>query len=397
MLTKNIKVLFTLTIVLFPIFSRYSVNVPFLTLAEFLVACVILVAILFGLKRIKIEQNLMFFCFYLIVEVVLAIFRGIASFDLIGSTFRLLFYYAIVAFFTKKMFDIAIGEKMLVTVGVITGVYGIFQVAFSYIGIYLPTYFHFLPLINGKDSDLIVLERVSLGMRYRAQSIFNEPAHLCTYLVLALAVLLFSESRYKHWKIYAAIITLACAISLSSTGIICLVILWGGFFWRSMLSGKIHRNAMIATLMAVSTGLIVSIRFNILQYFLSRTFANTGKLSGIFQSTRFVDLKHTFDNMDSISSLLFGNGIVDMSSYLPGFARLFNCLGLIGFVIMVLVLLKLYRSADELGRKIMFLYIILNFGTEVMFGNWLVLYIPYIISRKESIKQTTRYLHVYEK
>ena len=180
MLMKVNKKLFTILVALFPLLNRYSSGIPYLTLSEVLALIITFFSLLLVSQKFKVEKYLLIFCMYLIIEIILAIVHGISSFDLMGSTLRLFFYYAIVAFFAQKMFDLEQGKHLVIVVALATGIYAIMQVLFAYLGVYLPTYISFLNLMSGGNTDSIVIEKANYGMRYRPYSIFNEPAQLCS-------------------------------------------------------------------------------------------------------------------------------------------------------------------------------------------------------------------------
>ncbi|MCH5332156.1 MAG: hypothetical protein J1E33_07135, partial [Alistipes sp.] len=87
-------------------------------------------------------------------------------------------------------------------------------------------------------------------------------------------------------------------------------------------------------------------------------------------------------NKLSFSELIFGQGMYDPAlypEYLAGYARLFICFGLLGVIVFLFAIFSLYRRRLQLSNILLILFLILNIGTEIALGPYLLVYISLIV------------------
>ena len=110
------------------------------------------------------------------------------------AIFPTIVYFAAGVFFVKN-------ENYFVSFFV--ALYGIIQTIASLFGKILTTYIPLLPIMGTNNLDDEIRLRASYGLAFRCQSILNEPAALCCYLILPIILCLFVErqNNRKNQKI----------------------------------------------------------------------------------------------------------------------------------------------------------------------------------------------------
>lgn len=370
--------IYTFVVIIFPILNRYCSFIPRVSIAEILILFAMIMILCIDRFKLNIQQDIFIICSYLLFSIIITTLEGRINADVLWSTLRLVYLYGIIALFGKRYFDGEYAKGLLVKVCLLIGVYGIIQTLFSVFNIFLPTYFHCFQLLTGIDTDSVVLEKAGYGMRFRAQAVFNEPAQMCTYLLLGLAIILSNRKLETKLLISALVISSACILSISSTGIIVTLLIWSIYYVSNLKNGKIPKLLIYGVIiMMIAVGLFFW-KFDIYDYFIERTFGTCGQIRGIAQSSRFRGL-WVLSNVQSLGDVLFGKGVGDIEAYLPGIARWYYYFGIIGIGVLLLSILGLYKKGDSINRYILFLYLVLNLGTEIMLGNFLVLYLPFVV------------------
>ncbi len=375
--------LFCGLLVLYPILNRYSSPVPQLTLSEFLLLGFFLHALLSRkLLGVKPIWSALVFSLYLVLHSFLdaANLSGALESDAIWSACRVAYIYTGIAIFAPLYFDERVATRWLNVVSVFVASYGLLQIAFSYAGIVLTSYIPFLPVI-GDNLDLALEAKMSYGLRFRCQSLLNEPAALCCYLLLPVALSLFKRgSQSPNYKL-ASFLSVVALASASSTGLICVAILWISHFLVRLWMDRKNGGWLIvafAALCIIGVGTVVV--SGLWDYFVMRVFGGSGlTVSGLSRSTRFYAFKDTFGASETIYGILFGEGMYQTTNYLPGFFRLYLSLGLVGLTIMVVLLATRLHCGNHETRACTLLFIVLNVGTEILLGNFAFYYLAFIL------------------
>ncbi|WP_165253803.1 hypothetical protein [Adlercreutzia sp. ZJ304] len=384
---------FCLLVVVYPIFNRYQA--PFvnqLTLSEFALLILCLYSFVFvGLMRKRFALPLLVLIAYLLFHIVLDYTQLIGSdlSDSVGTCLRVIFIYAALAVFSRDLFDRIFAIRALSIVAVVVAAYGLLQVYASSAGIVLTTYIPFLTIMGDLNMDIEIANKVNFGLKYRCQSILNEPAALCCYLILPLILCLFpegkgnSDSRPRY--LFAVFFSLVCFVSASSTGIIAVCAVWLAFALFGKQSSK-GAKAEKGAIIVVSVLLIamVAAYSGILEYFINRTFGG-----GISGSTRFYALGDMFSESDTLYGVLFGAGLQETTNYLPGFARTYFCLGLVGLVVFIAYFAYIFKNAGLQGRMVVAFFVVLNVGTEILLGNFAVYYLAFAISDSADVQESS--------
>lgn len=369
--------------VLYPILSRYASPIPFVTLSEFCLILFTVISIFESNKKYFLVREIVVFLTYLCFCFFWAWFctPGGKLTDAIGTLLRLFFLYAILSFLSKRYFEIEWAEKALINVSFFVALYGIIQTIASLFGKILTTYIPLLPIMGTNNLDDEIRLKASYGLAFRCQSILNEPAALCCYLILPIILCLFVErqNNRKNQKAKAIFFSFTSLISMSSTGIIMVLLLWLMYFVRRINSRKELLNRVILVLGAGVFGGIFLVTSGIWKYFVNRTFQGNIGLEGLQNGTRFYAINDMLGASHSIGGILFGGGMAQTADYLPGWARIYRYLGIIGFFLMVWMLYRFYKRCNQVGKKIIIAYFVLNIGTEILLGPFAIYYLSFVL------------------
>lgn len=392
--TLNLNKVFTTIVLLFPIFSRYSSPIPQVNLSEFVLFLFWIIALCKALKtrrRWVISTELLVLVCYIIFQILISLvrFKGAIVLDAVGSCGRLLIMYMSLMFLGKSYFHYEFGVQMLEKAAIVLTIYGLLQTLCSYAGVYLSTYIPLLPQIDSGAIDAQVLNQVSYGLIYRCRSLLREPAALSIYLALALAIELFySNRKYRMQK--AILFTTGCIISMSSVGMIASAFIWI-VYWASTQKKSVKH--WILNILIGFIGLLVVFVFiyrtGLWDLFIERTFARGGSASllGIFDNSRFSSSSMLFDENRTITDVIFGSGLIDLDNYLSGFVRIIYCMGIMGLFCFFISFLQFYYNGDSVNKKILIIYLFLNIGTEILLGQFCLIYLPFIFSKPEINKK----------
>lgn len=374
------KLLFSILVAVYPIFIRYASLIPYITLAETGLLAFWVFHMFKAHGRIKIYAATTLLCAFLLIDVVMALVgnSAIDPVDSAGTALRLIFLYASIAILSQEYFDFEIGYKAFRIVGFILSVYAIIQTVAAFTGRYLSTYLPFLPIMGTQNIDNDILYRASYGIQFRPCSLLNEPSDLAVYLILVIFLLLFYR-RGKRETAIAIFHTLVCFISRSSTGIILCLLIWCLYFarFRSLNKSQIV-NRMVGMVAGAVGATFVLIRTGIWQYFVDRTFQGNLSIGGLSTSTRFYAIQKMFESSGTLKGLLFGAGLATTEDYLPGFARIFYCMGLLGLIVFFVYLIAAYRKGSQRQKLLLVLFAFLNIGTEIILGRYAMVYLSVI-------------------
>lgn len=377
---KHRNNLFSLFIVLYPILNRYKTSIPILTLSEVILLIFWSIRLLQVNRKIKIVSSVLPFTVYLLIRAVMS-YCEIDNYeivDTVGSTLRVFYLYASFVILVPSFFNTNKATKYLRIVSWIIGIYAILQIVLAQIGIFLSSYLPFLSPYDGGELDIVNSEKYFYyGIQFRPTSFLNEPAALSVYLILPMIISLFKSRVKTRSDIFSVILySVVCVISLSSTGIMMVTLIWIIYLFYYVKSNKI--GAIVLSVAFLSSFLFF-VNSDLYKYFLNRTFH--GNISnGLAYSTRFNSIDNMWENSNSVKGILFGGGLVGLNSYLPGLQRIYSCLGLIAVVLFLAFLTKEFSHVNITKRLIILAYIILNIGTEIALGCFALYYMSFFIN-----------------
>ena len=258
-------------------------------------------------------------------------------------------------------------------IGVISTVYGFAQYFFgTYAHRSLSPYLPFLPVLRtGLDTQQEGWISYSWIVRPRAW--FSEPSTFAIFLLLALLMELFVVSKELRKKYLCLLFAFGIVISRSSTGIFALIILivvWMILNPEDFLY-KIPKKSIVLFLVLIPVCVVFLIKGGYVESFIGHTFVNG---QGLLAQSHFIDIEVIFKGKSNAFTVLFGNGMQDIEAgYLPGWFRAYYCLGITGVLLYIGGFYKIYKMSSKHGRIIVLTFALLNFGTEVMLGVFMLL------------------------
>lgn len=377
-------------IAILPIMQLYGFSFfPLLTFADYL----LLLLIVISLYKTNSLNNL--YCLGLVVYLliqplfVLCTTTNLAvdNIDMIGTAWRLAFYVMSICFLSKEIISLRGLQWAFRIVGSINVVYAVLQYTLgTFLKISLTPYLPFLPIVRaGLEEQQIGW--INYGWTVRARGFFAEPSHIAIYMLLALAIELFSARKNKLFICGYAI---GIAVSYSSTGFVALIFLFIYFIFvnqRNIFTQITGRKLLVGGGVIVICCVIFAFS-GYLTDVIDHIFAN-GK--GITSQSHFADIEETLRQPTTFLEFIFGHGLQEVvTGYVPGWIGSYYCLGVIGVIIYLFVFITLIRKTNKYGRGVLLLFIFLNVGTEIMLGIYLVLYIAVAIRFSESAEVTRK-------
>jgi hypothetical protein len=368
----------TFLIVIYPILHRYRAIIPILTLSEFLMILLLGMLIL-KRKKFMIDKKTVAIVLYLIFSAIWAIvIPSNNTQDAVGTTARLITIYSLLCII-PTFFDYCYGYRILLKISALVGIYEILQIVFARFGILLTTYIPFLPIMEDMNKDIYILSHFQSGFRFRPYSLLNEPAALCVYLILPLALIMFKTDKSKKEHILAVFLSACCVFSLSATGIMVMAFIWVLYFLNRIKTGVIKRVEIVLLLFVIVSGIAIICSTDIWTYFMTQAFHGRISMDGLMQSTRFRDLNSILYNRGLVETVL-GSTLAYNGAYLPGWIRVYYGLGILGVSLFAFYLIGIYKSSDDCQRYTMLIFMVLNIGTEIMLGGFAIYYLSFMLS-----------------
>ena len=107
--------------------------------------------------------------------------------------------------------------------------------------------------------------------------------------------------------------------------------------------------------------------------FYQRTFETKSATEG-----RIGNYDVVFGSEIDSNALIFGRGILKIEDYIPSFPRIFYYYGIIGMTMFVIISIRNFIMLKSIQWVTWLILFILMFPTEMFFGNFILLYIPFM-------------------
>lgn len=390
MTQKTLKKWYSITLPLFPMLTLYGFKIlPFVTFADYLLLFFMIAEI--STKGFRLVFNRIFvpLIAYLILQpVVLLCFSSINldPIDAVGTSWRLAIYIFGVSLLQKNLQK----EKFVKSVriiGVSSTAYGFFQFFLgTYAHISLSPYLPFLPVLRTglkEQQD----SWIAYNWTVRPRAWFSEPSTFAIFLLMALLVELFVVHSNKRKNVLCLIYAFGIIISHSSTGTIGLIILvlsWMLMCPKDFLYRIPKKTITVFILLLPIFGFLLY-KSGYIESFIGHTFANG---QGLLSQSHFIDIRAAMSESTSFLQFLFGNGMQDVEAgYLPGWVRTYYCLGAIGVVLYTISFYRICRRCSRRVRIIILTFVGLNFGTEIMLGIFMLLYMSAALLQDDSCEE----------
>ena len=378
----KINILYTILVILYPLLSMYRFFGTRLSIAD---ACAIFVIFLMLLKDCEtftFSRLFFFVAIYMFLHtcLVLLFYSSAEDYDttdLLGTTLRLLLVYFVLSM-AKRHFVFDFGKKFLIVISVIATIYMFIQLAFSFGGIYIGGGIPFLTKYAFREDVAGYVESVAkYGLNYRPRSFFEEPAHFCQYIVVAVVLLLFDKDKISHGEIITIVfLSLGVIFSMSLLGWTALFLVFLMWLFLVAKKKKYLKNVLIITLLVPiictalwNTSLVQSVVVN---KFLNQSVMSDARFSGTT----------TLGKIFSVGGvgLLLGKGLVATETYYNGVSRLIVSFGMLGlFVAFFLFVFFMNKHKNNTIAKVLLLLLfMLSFGSEIIFGKFILIYLVFL-------------------
>ena len=398
MSSKWRKKLYSVTMPLLPILILYGFEVlPFLTFSDYILIFFILVNIIENNFKLVYKKSFLFLILYLAIEPLLLLVispQNLDFMDAAGTAWKLALYIFGVSLLVRDL-QKDIFVKAVRIIGVGSTIYGFLQFFLgTYTSISLSPYIPFLPILRtGLDTQQE--NWISYNWIVRPRAWFSEPATFAIFLLLALLIELFVVDKKERKNELCLLFTFGIIVSRSSTGVFALfimIIVWMILNPDAFLY-KIPKKTIVAFLILLPVGILFLYKGGYIESFIEHTFVNG---QGLSAQSHFTDIAKAFNGNSNIWIILFGNGMQDVvAGYLPGWFRAYYCLGVIGVFLFLGGFYKIFRTSSKCGRIIVLTFAILNLGTEIMLGVFMLLYMSVAMLPEDDTEEKENVESIY--
>ncbi|SHN11337.1 hypothetical protein [Halanaerobium congolense] len=393
-----IRKIFTFVMVTSPILFIYEspfIGSPFTLLDFFLffLFFIILVDIILNKKNKQIIYIPVTLYFIYIFIQVLVYLTFVNHFNMLFfSTFRYLFYLFFVCFLFKKYIIPKYAYKVFKFISISGTLFIISQYIFGeFFGIYISGYIPWFELMNDNLNNVSIYNQslISKGMSWRPRSFFLEPGQYSQFVSFYLGFYLFSlislnkkKNKIKFPILCVLLISAGLFISKSSTGIIMLIIILTIFSIYYLYSEGLKYKHMFIIFLLTPILVLFVINTESYEVFVNRTFVADGFFGPAFEG-RFGYIKNAIVMRDnSLIEVIFGSGMTNIDGWTPGLFRVYYYFGLLGTFIFIFIFTYLFLKANNLGKLMIVLWIILSVGGDLIFGPNILSFILLFIYEK---------------
>lgn len=379
-MNKKISNFYTILVIIYPIIYTYLSSINSITIADFLLAIILIV----GICDIIAKKEKLYILVFLLLIIIYLCFHQCLSFLIYGYNsenfymfLRVLFYFVSCLILSRRYFNYDFGFSVYKIMSLFSSIYLIIQyVLMKTIHYYLPGTIPFLKTSNDILEYNIKMMTTSFD---RPRSIFIEPAHFAIYVSVFLAIYLFSNKKINYKLIL--ILTLAILLSGSSTGIGSIAIIYLIYFYKNLYHKKIGTKNLILFFLFFVV-IVIFTQTQIFDIFVKRTFYTSDAVSGRF-STYSILSNNSFSNLQK----LFGMGFYKTENFNPSFIRIFLFNGLFGLVLYHIIIIKVFKDCNDVGNIVILLFYIFSLSSSIVYSRWIILIIPILISNIKISKQ----------
>ncbi|MGV8148984.1 MAG: hypothetical protein ACLKAK_10080 [Alkaliphilus sp.] len=376
-----LKRIYTWAIMLFVLLSIYSASFMTITIADVVLLCIfpIYTIDLFLARRnkkAKIHKQLFLLIYFIIVHLLLiiAMNHDVFESDLILRTMRYISYLAIIAVFAKEYFDIRLAWRILRFLAVASSLFLFIQyILMRHFDVYLSG---FIPGVMLADERLASLSyNFALGHITRPRSFFSEPAHYASFVLLYFGLALFGNYKKEKWGIIIA--GAGLLVSGSATGILTqfgIIVLW----LLKLFKEKPDKNRIQSIgLIFVTIAIFSTIAVNTTSFdsFMTRTFDTRVSITGRFGGYSAV---FSLQN-ETLAEKVVGHGMKRFDSFIPAIPIIRYNFGMIGLAIFIGYSMRHILKKKNCNKIALIILFVSAFGTEIIMGRFIVLYLPFII------------------
>lgn len=394
---------FTILLVLYPIVYVYDSPIGSLCLADVLLLLLYPFLLLNLLKKkvIKINKGLLFLLFFVFVNLLIIPFFHISDIGLIiRNQGHFIIVLTTLAIFTPNLFRKEFGIKLLCCVSLVSSLYLIAQVVLLHVfGIALGAHLPFLTA------------NISVNGHIRPFAFFSEPAAFGMFNAVGLnTVIALKPYKEKLNQMSEMIITLAMLLSLSSTAVALLVIVWLWYLVPTLCkkhgSFKIKPITVGAFFAVVILFIVANSKMDIISFIYRHVApeSNGNMAAGVYGRVGNISSMKS-DYSFNICEVIFGHGMIDLTLFLPATARTYLYYGVVGCIVLILYFFELFMNSDKYGKGIVVIVLANSLFGDSIYGLAMFWYMQYIIMQDKKIpemdkvfrKRITHYLCMDER
>lgn len=254
-----------------------------------------------------------------------------------------------------------------------------FAMIIQYVGYYLfGVYLNFkIPFLNYSGDFIEGLDYTAIRLsNFRPDSIFVEPAHFVFFMIGYVAICLFWEKLDKPKIIEASIVSLIILMSISSSSILLLTVVWGYFGILILMKKDFSITKKIGIILFVIILLLIVV-YIYANSSLSNSFYRLFDVQSLEDSSNpwrkiFIGSEHLKD-LD-ILEIIFGKGLGNYrtSVFTTSIYFILYSTGLIGSLIILLWLSSNFIMGNSLGKVMIIL-------TVMVFSTWYLIYSAFFV------------------
>lgn len=330
--------------------------------------------------------------------------------DSIVRMIRDFFYYFVIFFLGTHFFDMYTFKKVLVRFCILLSAFVILQViVYTFMGYLIPG---FLMGASLNDGGYIGAQLYSNYISYaniagylKPNGFLCEPAHCAQCFFVAILVLLFGNNKEKNDIKCAVFISIGAAFTMSTSAMLYLIFAWGVWCFKESKKNFLRIIvivfcAIVLMVMAIKNGYLDNVMI-VMQRF-TKTISgdnvtNSSQLRMMKGFTTFLALPLLqkvfgigFGNYAAIIPLIGNSSAINMvdNEYMNTVSYIMVSAGVIGFIIMCMFFVRLFRQNFGLGRIMIIALIIMSFGSSIYSSPiwiWMMLVILYSGRRGEEL------------
>lgn len=333
--------------------------------------------------RFPFDKREIGFVFWFIYMSMISMILGIvfeAPLSKYFSIARAGFYWVLIFYFGKNLFNREIFEKWMIIFSIVLSTYILVQfIVYTATGFYIPGLIYSLPISNGSENGLVTYQH-SLNMArwfgyIRPHGFLGEPAQCAQFLFISMVALICNKAIFLKKKIMLALLfSTAVLMTQSTTGFVLLGLAWILFFSiEKKLS--VYKYPLVLLCIAIGfyiifggvyTGLSSVERIeNIIQG--SADGSSNIRLSNGMQL--YSDLPFFFQIFGTgagLAEYVFYNlGFRDASSYMSALAGIFFSTGVVGGGIWIVSLVIMFIMSGLLGKSLVVGFFIMTLGCSI--------------------------------
>lgn len=383
MSNSKISHLYMIALSIMPILMIYGVNIIVRVTFTDIILLLFLSYTFIKHKTINSRIEFLPIALYLVIQPVIIHFYQSNDFDIVdtyGTSLRLALIILCLNVLSPYYLERDYYIKCIRIVAIFNAIYAGAQfVSGNLFSWALTPYIPFLPVV---DVGLDVQQQswIHYGILVRGRGLFREPSHLAIYLLLYIMAEQLYTDNTRSRNACIAIALVGLMVSGSSMGLVGIVLfeILKAMMGSDLITFKITKKTITSIASVIVIG---AIWFNsgYLQNVISHL-NNNG--NGILSQSHLVDIQKAFKGDWTLLDTIFGRGLQQVSSgYLPGWPRALYCLGISGIIMYIYAFGNIYVKSDFRKKVILLVFCLLNFGTEIMLGIFLLLYLSLIFSR----------------